>query len=230
MNDSFRAQRAAQQEAASKLEASLSHLTSTSSLSPPSTPPKKSLSLQEQLDEDFRISCGAYVKNRAKPGIRCKYDLESAQSLLSLGANINGRDTDGWTALHWASCEGYITAAKWLLRNNADLDVGDNDGCTALWVTGYNNQYSSAMLLLWGGADVGVKGKSVGTSLCKASIAARSQRNPTVAEAIETEEDLRSNDGERWEKQVRGEGGDFEQYRTDMKAAITAFKTKSMKF
>ncbi|GMH94599.1 hypothetical protein TL16_g12952 [Triparma laevis f. inornata] len=115
-------------------------------------------------------------------------------------------------------------------KKRVNPNIQDNDECTPLWISGYNNQYSSAQILLWGGANLSIKGKSGGTALCKPSISARSQRNPSVAEVIETEEDLRVNDDKRMERFINGEGGGFEEYRTEMKEAITRYKTKNKKY
>lgn len=40
--------------------------------------------------------------------------------VLELGAAVNGRDTDGWTPLHWAAVHGYTASARRLLGAGAD--------------------------------------------------------------------------------------------------------------
>jgi ankyrin repeat protein len=40
--------------------------------------------------------------------------------VLELGAAVDGRDTDGWTPLHWAAAHGYAASARRLLAAGAD--------------------------------------------------------------------------------------------------------------
>lgn len=51
--------------------------------------------------------------------------------LLSLGANINAKDKDGWTALHYAVYRGDSDAVRTLLAHGANPSIRANDGRTA---------------------------------------------------------------------------------------------------
>ncbi|GMI35239.1 hypothetical protein TeGR_g6201, partial [Tetraparma gracilis] len=177
---------------------------------------------QDLLDEDFRVACGAYVKNRAKPGVRVKFDVAEAKELLDAGAGLNSVDGDAWTSLHWAAAEDYVPVLKFLLKQEGlELDRQDKSDCTALWTAAYNGIYSTAMLLLFAGASLTPQGSALGTRTCTAETAARSQRHSTVANVIGAEAELRRADPERQGRLRRGEveEGDF---RTEVKDTVAA--------
>lgn len=53
--------------------------------------------------------------------------------LLQKDANVSLRDNDGWTALHNASAQGYITIVKYFVEHTrADIDVKSSKGYTPL--------------------------------------------------------------------------------------------------
>ena len=55
-------------------------------------------------------------------------DLEAVRSLLRAGADINGAQGDGMTALHWAARHGDETLAEVLVYAGARLDAGTRIG------------------------------------------------------------------------------------------------------
>ena len=61
-----------------------------------------------------------------------KGDLTSLQAALSSGAELNGTDRSGRTALHLAAATGHAEAVKVLLEREADVDLETKDGDTAL--------------------------------------------------------------------------------------------------
>jgi ankyrin repeat protein len=53
--------------------------------------------------------------------------------LLQKQANVIQRDNDGWTALHNASAQGYLTIVKYFIEHTeADANVKSNKGHTPL--------------------------------------------------------------------------------------------------
>jgi ankyrin repeat protein len=54
------------------------------------------------------------------------------QELLDKGAQINGKNVHGLTALMMASQNGHIGAVQFLLSRGADVNAKDKDGDTAL--------------------------------------------------------------------------------------------------
>ena len=57
-------------------------------------------------------------------------DMSKIQALLEKGADVNAKRNDGWTPLHWASCENHIEIAELLLKAGAYLNAETNDGET----------------------------------------------------------------------------------------------------
>ena len=55
---------------------------------------------------------------------------EAAELLLQHGADINGRNRDGNTALHLAIFLGYAEIAELLIKNGADITARNGDGAT----------------------------------------------------------------------------------------------------
>ena len=59
--------------------------------------------------------------------------------LLQAGAQVDAKDTYGWTALMWASSRnGYKDIVSMLLQAGAQVDAKDNDGWTALMLASRN--------------------------------------------------------------------------------------------
>jgi ankyrin repeat protein len=46
-----------------------------------------------------------------------------AELLLAAKADVNAKDSDGWTPLHWAADRGRADVAELLLANNANVDA-----------------------------------------------------------------------------------------------------------
>ena len=56
-------------------------------------------------------------------------------------ADVNGKDTNGWTALHFAAGVNSVVAAQVLARYGADLSIQANNGYTPLqWALRLSNQ------------------------------------------------------------------------------------------
>ena len=74
--------------------------------------------------------------------------------LLEHGADMDGRDIDGDTALHRASWNGKVKAGQCLLDHGADINAQNNDGWTPLYHAAYYGQAKFARMLLERGARV----------------------------------------------------------------------------
>ncbi len=50
-------------------------------------------------------------------------DYDVVFSLLSQGINIDGKNSDGWTALIWASYYGHERVVSLLIERGANIDI-----------------------------------------------------------------------------------------------------------
>ena len=80
-------------------------------------------------------------------------DLASVQAYLDAGVNINSRDSNGWTPLHWAASEDYDQIVKLLIDNGAKINVKDDLGDTPLDFA----DIETSKLLISNGAKTGLE-------------------------------------------------------------------------
>jgi len=62
-------------------------------------------------------------------------------------ANVNLKDSDGWTALMYAAMGGYMSSCKLLLNAGADPQVKNNDGDTAAVIAENNHNTQCSALI-----------------------------------------------------------------------------------
>jgi ankyrin repeat protein len=74
-------------------------------------------------------------------------------ALLGKGADINGRDTGGYTPLIWAALNGHDAVIGELLRRGADVRARDREGYTALMWASQNHRADAVRALLAHGAN-----------------------------------------------------------------------------
>ncbi|KAB2339004.1 M48 family metalloprotease [Cytobacillus depressus] len=84
-------------------------------------------------------------------------DIETIQSLLADGVNVDEKDSEGSTALQWAVYNSSIDAAKMLLEHGADPNAIDTYEASPLINAVYNDDVEMAKLLLENGADPSYK-------------------------------------------------------------------------
>jgi ankyrin repeat protein len=82
-----------------------------------------------------------------------KHDTAAARALLKAGANVNARQGDGATALHWAAHRDDMELADLLLRAGANVNAADDLGVTALQLACANGSALLAERLLKAGAN-----------------------------------------------------------------------------
>jgi ankyrin repeat protein len=51
-----------------------------------------------------------------------KNNLSEVERLLSVGADVNAKDTEGFTSLHWASSKGHLQVFRALREHGADIE------------------------------------------------------------------------------------------------------------
>ena len=57
--------------------------------------------------------------------VRTSAPVESIQTLLANGADVNYRGRDGWCPVHWASRTGHLELLKFLYKQGADMNKRD---------------------------------------------------------------------------------------------------------
>lgn len=106
---------------------------------------------------------------------RQRFELKHAQyqqimeALLEHGADVNGADDEGRTALHYAVWRLEKETVSRLLESGADVNAVDNIGQTALhWAASYGHS-EIVMTLLSNGADVNARDNRGKTALINAA-------------------------------------------------------------
>ena len=61
-------------------------------------------------------------------------NIRQVMEILAEGADVNVRDGNGYTPLHWAVQEGYVGLAKLLMAKRANPNSADNEGFTPLGI------------------------------------------------------------------------------------------------
>jgi len=89
---------------------------------------------------------------------------------LSRGADVNAKDSDGFTVLHLAVANNHKNIAELLIAKGADVNAKLVDASTALHYATGNGHKEIAELLIANGADVNAKRKKGGTPLHQAAI------------------------------------------------------------
>ncbi|KAM1395506.1 hypothetical protein ACFX15_030572 [Malus domestica] len=84
-------------------------------------------------------------------------DAHGIKSCLAEGADVNGRDQNGWTPLHRAAFKGRIECVKVLLNHGALVDAVDDVGYTPLHCAAEAGHVQVALLLVAHGARANVK-------------------------------------------------------------------------
>lgn len=96
---------------------------------------------------------------------------EAVRVLLHRGLNENHQDRLGWTALHWAVCEGRRTICRSLVDGGAKVGLRDREGYTPLLLAAEEGHTSCVELLINRGSPVNQLGSDGMTALCFAALA-----------------------------------------------------------
>ena len=109
-------------------------------------------------------------------------NLNSAEILIEADADVNARDCEGRTLLHYAARNPYKEAAESLLSNGADINARDNMGCTPLMMAAtFNSNAAIAELLLEKGADLYAQDNQGWNALDHAKMM---NRNPLIQDIL----------------------------------------------
>jgi len=91
--------------------------------------------------------------------------IEIVERLISSGANVNEKASDGSTPLHCAAQEGHVEIAKLLISNGANVNTKSNNGNTPLHQAIGESKTEMVRFLVSKGADVNAKGEDDWTPL-----------------------------------------------------------------
>jgi len=86
---------------------------------------------------------------------RLTHLLRTASGALRGRTNVNGADSVGWTALHWAAAKGHTAALEVLLAAGAAVKAITNAGAAPLHLAAQAGQTAAVEALLAAGAAVG---------------------------------------------------------------------------
>ena len=75
-------------------------------------------------------------------------DVALQEILKNSANNIDVKDGDGWTALHWAAIEGHLQAAQLLMSSNASVHAKDNSEQTPVHIAAIFGSNTVLKLLL----------------------------------------------------------------------------------
>ena len=79
---------------------------------------------------------------------------DTAELLLTNGADPNIQDSDGRTAIELACLNGHYTVTELLLKHNADTNIPDDDGWTPLMAASQEGYYKIIELLIPRASDL----------------------------------------------------------------------------
>jgi hypothetical protein len=109
---------------------------------------------------DGREASKASLVEAARAG-----DSARVKALIAGGADVNGRDSQGRTALLRGVQAGSATVVAALVAAGADVDAADNNGLTALIEATQLGDEDVARRLLDAGADTRLRHRALGTAL-----------------------------------------------------------------
>lgn len=84
-------------------------------------------------------------------------NIEKIKEVLEIVVDINARDKDDCTILHWTAALGRVEIIKELVGRGADIDAKDKDGWTPLHEAAYYGNSDIVKELLDAGADIEAK-------------------------------------------------------------------------
>lgn len=103
-----------------------------------------------------------------------EYDQYNILSgLVKKGLEVNMRDENGRTGLHWAAEKGNVRCTAILAESGADLNIKDRNGMAPLTIACINGNYEAAVILLKHNAEVNCRDSEGHTPLFHAKIKQR---------------------------------------------------------
>ena len=111
----------------------------------------------------------AFAADQPLPNAAQRADWNVVRTLIEDGADVNARQGDGATALHWTAYWDEIESADLLIRSGADVNAVNDLGVTPLWAAAENGSAAMVERLLDAGANPNVSLLSGETPLMTAA-------------------------------------------------------------
>jgi ankyrin repeat protein len=112
-----------------------------------------------------------FLRHLSGLSIAAMFGLEAiAQKVIGGGAEVDAKDSDGMTALHYAAKHGNEAVVNLLLDAKADVNKKGSDGGTALHYAAYNGHSTIVEQLLKAESDVNNKDSDEWTALHHAAL------------------------------------------------------------
>ncbi|MCJ7454471.1 MAG: ankyrin repeat domain-containing protein, partial [Wolbachia endosymbiont of Homalodisca vitripennis] len=92
-------------------------------------------------------------------------DVNKVKDLVSKGASVDTKDSDGWTLLHHTARRGYLEVAEFLIEKGADINAEDKYGKKPIQRAAEDNNKNIITLLLSKGVNINDTDRNGRTSL-----------------------------------------------------------------
>lgn len=110
----------------------------------------------------------SYVADDGTTLLMCAVDIgaqaEIVSAFIRLGADVNARKENGWTALMIAAQKDHPEVIKALINSGADVNAREENGWTALMIAVQEDHPEVIKALIDGGADVNLKNNDGATA------------------------------------------------------------------
>ncbi|GMI85791.1 hypothetical protein HRI_002248400 [Hibiscus trionum] len=116
-------------------------------------------------------------------------DVNVIKSCIGEGANVNGKDQNGWTPLHRAAFKGKLESVRILLSYSDEVNAVDDNGYTPLHCAMEAGHVEVALLLIGYGAKVNLKRpKGMNINMGVALKSDSSKNHPCVVQSLCSDE------------------------------------------
>lgn len=92
-------------------------------------------------------------------------DFKKVKDLVSKGASVDTKDSNGWTLLHHTAIRGYLEVAEFLIEKGADVNAEDKYGKKPIQRAAEDNNKNIITLLLSKGVNINDTDRNGRTSL-----------------------------------------------------------------